>query len=151
MFLYIFVFFHALLSFKRHVMLKKYTYMTLGFLSLTIGLIGVIVPGLPTTSFALLALFFFSRSSKKFHDKLLENKVMGPLIDKFRSGNGLTKKDKINILLLTWLSISLSVYFFISNTYLQLFLLVLLIFKTWFIVRYKSKQIDSDKKVNTLL
>lgn len=125
-------------------MLKKYIYMTLGFLSLTIGLIGVIVPGLPTTSFALLALFFFSRSSKKFHDKLLANKIMGPLIDKFRSGNGLTKKDKINILFFTWLSISLSVYFFISNTHLQLFLFAILLFKTWFIVRYKSKTSDID-------
>lgn len=125
-------------------MIKKYTYMTLGFMSLTMGIIGIIVPGLPTTSFALLALFFFSRSSKKFHDKLLENKVMGPLIDKFRSGNGLTKKDKINILFFTWLSISLSVYFFISNIHIQLFLLAILLFKTWFILRYKSKKSDID-------
>ncbi|PKG40155.1 YbaN family protein [Psychromonas sp. Urea-02u-13] len=130
-------------------MIKKYTYMTLGFMSLTMGIIGIIVPGLPTTSFALLALFFFSRSSKKFHDKLLANKVMGPLIDKFRSGNGLTKKDKVNILLLTWLSISISVYFFISNIHLQLLLFAILLFKTWFIVRYKSKKINLDMEANS--
>lgn len=123
--------------------------MTLGFMSLTMGIIGIIVPGLPTTSFALLALFFFSRSSKKFHDKLLANKVMGPLIDKFRSGNGLTKKDKVNILLLTWLSISISVYFFISNIHLQLLLFAILLFKTWFIVRYKSKKINLDMEANS--
>lgn len=130
-------------------MIKKYTYMTLGFMSLTVGAIGIIVPGLPTTSFALLALFFFSRSSKKFHDKLLANKVMGPLIDKFRSGNGLTKKDKVNILLLTWLSISISVYFFISNIHLQLFLFTILLFKTGFIVRYKSKKINLEMEANS--
>ena len=125
---------------KRSVMIKKYLYMTLGFISLATGFIGIVVPGLPTTSFALLALFFFSRSSKKFHDKLLKNKVMGPLIEKFRSGQGLTRKDKTNILLLTWISICFALFFFIENLYIQLFLAVILLFKTWFIIRYKTKK-----------
>ena len=121
-------------------MVKKYLYMTLGMISLATGFVGVVVPGLPTTSFALLALFFFSRSSPRFHRWLLNNKIMGPLIEKFRGGQGLTRKDKTNILALTWISICFALYFFIENVYIQLFLALILLFKTWFIIRYKSKE-----------
>ncbi|WP_157822366.1 YbaN family protein [Psychromonas sp. Urea-02u-13] len=131
------------------MMVKKYLYITLGFISLATGFVGIVVPGLPTTSFALLALFFFSRSSKKFHDRLLNNKVMGPLIEKFRCGQGLTRKDKTNILLLTWFSICFALFFFIENAYIQWFLAIILLFKTWFIIRYKSKETPLNEQSNS--
>lgn len=51
-----------------------------GILSLTVGVIGIILPLLPTTPFVLLAAALFAKSSKTFHDKLLHSQLFGPII-----------------------------------------------------------------------
>lgn len=55
-------------------------YISLGWLSLALGFIGAFLPILPTTPFALLAAYFFSKGSPKLHQWLLESRLMGPLI-----------------------------------------------------------------------
>ena len=49
----------------------------LGWLSLLVGLIGIFVPLLPTTPFALLAAFFFSKGSQRLHRWLLDHPRFG--------------------------------------------------------------------------
>ncbi|MFW1678345.1 YbaN family protein [Pontibacter sp. JAM-7] len=51
-----------------------------GMLCLLVGIIGVVVPLLPTTPFVLLAAFCFSRSSERLHQYLLNHRVFGKLI-----------------------------------------------------------------------
>jgi len=60
--------------------MHKPFYFVAGILSIILGLIGVVLPLLPTTPFVILAAFFFSRSSKKFHQKLVSNRLFGPMI-----------------------------------------------------------------------
>ena len=55
-------------------------YIAVGFLFILIGAIGIFLPLLPTTPFLLLAAFCLSRGSKKFHNWLLNHKVLGPPI-----------------------------------------------------------------------
>jgi uncharacterized membrane protein YbaN (DUF454 family) len=50
----------------------------LGWFFFGLGAVGVVVPGLPTTPFMLLALWAFSRSSKRFHDWLYSHPFFGP-------------------------------------------------------------------------
>lgn len=46
---------------------KKYFYIGLGLITSGLGILGVWLPGLPTTVFILIALWAFSRSSPKLH------------------------------------------------------------------------------------
>ena len=50
----------------------------LGWCFFGLGAVGVLVPGLPTTPFMLLALWAFSKSSRRFHDWLYTHPLFGP-------------------------------------------------------------------------
>jgi uncharacterized membrane protein YbaN (DUF454 family) len=50
----------------------------LGWCFFGLGAVGVVVPGLPTTPFMLLALWAFSKSSRRFHDWLYSHPFFGP-------------------------------------------------------------------------
>ncbi|MGE5355668.1 MAG: YbaN family protein [Deltaproteobacteria bacterium] len=89
----------------------KTLYVILGTISLITGIIGIIVPGLPTTVFLLFAATMFFHGNKKFHDKLLENKYLGKYITDFRSGKGMTKKSRFIAILTMWVMISISIFF----------------------------------------
>ena len=56
--------------------LKKKLYIAFGFLAVTLAILGVFIPGLPTVPFLLVALFCFERSSKKYHDMIMNILVL---------------------------------------------------------------------------
>lgn len=60
--------------------LAQYLYITVGWLFLGLGFIGIFLPLLPTTPFVLFAAFCFSRGSTTLHRWLLEQKTFGPMI-----------------------------------------------------------------------
>ncbi|MGB0204291.1 MAG: YbaN family protein [Neptuniibacter sp.] len=86
--------------------MKRAIYLFAGYLSLLLGLIGVVLPLLPTTPFVLLAAFFFSRSSEKLHKKLLNNKVFGELIKRWEQDGTIPLKAKLlaTVMMLTMVS-----------------------------------------------
>ncbi len=55
-------------------------YLTAGLLFVLLGIIGVVLPLLPTTPFLLVAAFCFSRSSETLHQYLLNHRLFGHLI-----------------------------------------------------------------------
>jgi len=63
--------------------LKKKLYIAFGFLAVALAIIGVFIPGLPTVPFLLVALFCFERSSKKYHDMIMNNKYFGPVLQDY--------------------------------------------------------------------
>ena len=58
----------------------RYLLIVFGTFFLFLGLIGIILPLLPTTPFLLLAAACYARSSKKYHSWLLKNKLFGSYI-----------------------------------------------------------------------
>ena len=60
--------------------IKKYLWMTLGFICLVFAYIGVVTPGIPFSIFLVIAAFSFARSSKKMHDWLYNHKYFGPFL-----------------------------------------------------------------------
>ncbi len=63
--------------------MKKALYMSLGFLFIILAILGVFLPLLPTTPFIILAAFLFSKSSDRWHQWLLSNRVFGPILNKW--------------------------------------------------------------------
>jgi uncharacterized membrane protein YbaN (DUF454 family) len=59
-------------------------YFVLGWLFFCVGFVGAFVPVLPTTPLMLLALWCFSRSSKRFHDWLYTHKLFGPPLQRWQ-------------------------------------------------------------------
>lgn len=65
--------------------IKKAFFLSGGFLSLSLGVIGLFVPLLPTTCFILLSTYCFSKSSEKLHQKLINHPHFGPTILNWQS------------------------------------------------------------------
>lgn len=66
--------------------MTRYLYIALGFISLTLGLIGIVTPGLPTTPFILLTGVLFAKGSPRLHQKLLNNKLTGKYLRRVNEG-----------------------------------------------------------------
>ncbi|MCF8058856.1 MAG: YbaN family protein [Bacteriovoracaceae bacterium] len=75
--------------------IKRIIFLILGWLSLVLGIIGIFLPILPTTPFALLAAYFFSKSSKKLHLWLLKQKHLGPIISNWENHGVIRLRAKI--------------------------------------------------------
>ena len=68
--------------------------MAAGFLFLGIAYIGVIVPGIPWSTPSLIAAYCFAKSSKRFHDYMLNHKLFGPFIKDWAEGRVYPAKVK---------------------------------------------------------
>jgi len=66
--------------------IKKYLWMTAGFLFLGIAYIGVVVPGIPWSTPSLIAAYCFGKSSTRFHNYMINHKLFGPFIKNWKDG-----------------------------------------------------------------
>ena len=63
-------------------------------MSVGIGSIGVIIPGLPTTVFFIIAASCFAKSSPRFEQWVLDLPHIGPMVRDYRAGLGMPRKAK---------------------------------------------------------
>jgi uncharacterized membrane protein YbaN (DUF454 family) len=65
-----------------------------GFVAVALGSIGIVVPGLPTTGFFILAASCFAKSSPRFEQWVLGLRGVGPMVRDYRAGLGMPRKAK---------------------------------------------------------
>jgi len=118
--------------------LKKKIYIFVGFLAVILGIIGVILPGIPTVPFLLVALFCFERSSKKYHDMILNNKYFGKVLRDYYEGRGLTTSVKIKAVLFLSCGMGFSFYK-VQHLHLRIMLAVIWLGVTIHIILLKNK------------
>jgi hypothetical protein len=110
-----------------------------GTLCVGLGIIGVFVPILPTTPFLLLAAACYMRSSKRFYQWLINNRIFGAYVRNYIEGRGMPLRIKIFTIVLLWLAISLSIAFGVQNTAIRVVLICVAIGVTIHIYLIKKK------------
>ncbi|MCE2525207.1 MAG: YbaN family protein [Acidimicrobiia bacterium] len=75
--------------------LVRAVWIAAGLVLVGIGAVGIVVPGLPSTIFFILAAAAFSRSSARLERWLLNLPVVGKLVGDYRAGLGMRRRAKI--------------------------------------------------------
>lgn len=127
--------------------MKKYLYLTAGFITLGTGVIGIFIPVLPTTPFLLLAAACFLKSSEKLYTWLTSHKVFGKYIENYIKYKAVSRKSKVISIAVLWAVISVSLI--ASNSlHIKIFLTIVGIGVTCHLVLLKSlgKVLQKEKE-----
>lgn len=108
-------------KFKRKLLIAAGTFFVV------IGTIGIFLPVLPTTPFLLLAAWCYARSSERYYKWLISNKWFGDYIRNYQEGKGIPLKIKIFAISFLWITILVTVYFFVMNIYFRIILILIAI------------------------
>lgn len=96
--------------------LSRVFWFSLGVIFTGIGLIGIVVPGLPTTPLMILAAACFAKSSQRFYDWIINNRMFGEHVKNYREGNGIPKRSKPVILGTMWAFVLFAVFIAIPDS-----------------------------------
>jgi uncharacterized membrane protein YbaN (DUF454 family) len=75
--------------------MRRLVLLTCGFVAVGLGTVGIVVPGLPTTGFFVLAAACFARSSPRFERWVLGLPGVGPMVRDHRAGLGMPRRAKV--------------------------------------------------------
>jgi len=101
----------------------KLLFIILGTVFLFLGILGIFIPGLPTTPFLLLTAVMYVRSSQRLYQKLIGNRYIGKYIKNYREHKGMSLRQKVYSIILMWIMISVSNLFFLENLSVRLIVL----------------------------
>ncbi len=118
--------------------LKRALWTSLGTFFLCLGVVGIVIPILPTTPFLLLAAFCYFRGSERMYKWLLSNKWFGEYIKNYREGKGVPLKVKVLAISFLWVAISFSAIFVVDNIWIRIILLIIAIGVSIHIVTLKT-------------
>ncbi|HPE40313.1 MAG TPA: YbaN family protein [Bacteroidales bacterium] len=95
--------------------LVKIIFIILGSISLILGIIGIFLPGLPTTPFLLLTAALYIRSSTYLYQRLINHRLLGKYIKNYAEKRGISLRVKRYSIALMWFMITISVLFLIKS------------------------------------
>lgn len=107
---------------KLNNKMKKYIFIICGTISLFLGLLGLITPGLPTTPFILLTGALYAKSSPTLYKKLEGNKLTGMYLKRLETG--LSWKVKIISIGFMWVMICISAFWVFRDNYTMHYLML---------------------------
>lgn len=90
------------------------------------------LPGIPTFDLVLLAAFFFSMSSDRMHNWMLNHRYFGKIINGYRE-HGLSMRAKWTAAISIILSLAFSAVFLTDNSILRTIMAVVGIYAVWFV------------------
>jgi len=118
-----------------------------GWVNVFLGVIGVIIPGLPTTVFLLVAAWAFSRSSEKFQRWLFSHPKLGPFLEDWRKHRVIPTKAKIIAGITMSLSLSYVLLFVATSWVLPTGMAVIMLPALIYIVTRTGTRPSDDETV----
>lgn len=103
-----------------------------------LGVLGIVMPLLPTTPFLLLSAACYVRSSDKLYQWLITNKYFGSYILNYRQGKGIPLKAKVISVTILWISMLYTIAFVIPLVMVKILLFLIGSYFTWFILKQKT-------------
>ena len=120
--------------------IKRYILISLGVFFVALGIVGIVLPILPTTPLLILALVLFSKSSPRFHQMLLNNRWVGPGLRQWEESRAMTRKDKRRATIAIVITFTVSIAILRGRIELQLMLVGIAIVLLFFMWRIKEPQ-----------
>ncbi len=90
--------------------MQRIFYLVFGFVSLMVGVIGIVLPIVPTTPLLLLAGFCFARSSKRFEKWLRNTKIYQFYVADYVETKSISRKRKKQIIWQIYLLMAISIW-----------------------------------------
>ena len=118
--------------------MSKVLLLTLGWICVGLGFIGIFVPGLPTTIFLIIALWAFTKSSKRLRNWLLNHKRFGPILRNWQEHRVVPIRAKILMVILQ-ISVVIIVQYTFDNLIISFGLAVILILVASYVLSLPSK------------
>ena len=127
---------------------KKALLVTVGFISLILGIIGIALPILPTVPFLLLTSYCFVKGSDRFDRWFKGTKIYKNHLEEYVESRSMTLKQKCVILLMANTMLAFP-FFMVDVLPMRIFIIVLVIFKLYyFIFRVKTIEVEKGDKIN---
>ena len=79
---------------SQRVERMRFVYRLLGLAALGLGMVGAVLPIMPTVPFLLVAVYFFARSSPELERRILDHPHFGPQIRDWRERRAISRKAK---------------------------------------------------------
>jgi uncharacterized membrane protein YbaN (DUF454 family) len=92
----------------------RYLLLVFAALCVALGVIGIFVPGLPTTVFILMAGWAAARSSPRFSDWLESHRIFGPMLRDWRERGAVSRRSKITA---TVMMIACAIILFLTSSH----------------------------------
>ena len=88
----------------------RYTLIGFGWLNIGVGAVGIVVPGLPTTPFLLVAAWAFSKSSPRFQHWLRNHRRLGPPVRDWQDHRAIPVRAKVLAVVMMCASLAYLIY-----------------------------------------
>ena len=123
--------------------MKRLVLISLGWVCVSLAFVGVFVPGIPTTIFLIIALWAFTKTSKKLRFWLLHHKRFGPILSNWQKYKVVPRRAKI--LMVTFMILSVILFHYsLQNLYLTTALIVILGFVARYVISLPSTVPDNS-------
>jgi uncharacterized protein len=121
----------------------KFLYIIVGFIALGLGVLGLVLPVLPTTPLLLLASYCFVKGSERFENWFKGTTLYKRHLETFVKERAMTLKQKLTILLFA--DVMIAIPFFILDSLFVRLMLVLIVFYKYYYFIYKIKTVSEPK------
>ena len=118
--------------------MKKIILLSIGWICVGLGFIGIFVPGLPTTIFLIVALWAFTKSSNKLRIWLLNHKKFGPFLRDWQEHRVVPLRAKILMVILQT-CVVIMVHYTFNNLFITIGLIVILVLVASYVLSLPSK------------